>query len=97
MAHTLTPCCGDCLWWQRCGPKLANATRDPSSPADVGSCQARSPVVVQGDGPFPVSMFPQTHESRMCGEWVSSEDEDDGGPHGGGQRVIAFPANRIAA
>lgn len=96
MAHALTPCCGDCLYWQRCGPKLANATRDPSSAVDVGTCQARSPVVVQADGPFPVSMFPQTHESRMCGEWVSLEDDDDGGP-GGGPRVIAFSSQRIAA
>jgi len=96
MEHATSPCCGDCLWWQRCGPKLSNATRDPSSAADIGTCQARSPVVAQADGPFPVSMFPQTHESRMCGEWVSLENEDDGGPRGG-PRIIAFPAHRIAA
>ncbi len=62
--------CATCRHWRRMGPKLANAQRDPSCAADEGTCERRAPSVVQGNSPFPVSMFPVTHESRGCGEWV---------------------------
>lgn len=91
--------CSTCIWWERMGPRLSNASRDPSSPSDCGTCQARAPVVVPGSGQFPVSMFPVTHESRFCGDWEGmgegAPDPDDG------ERIIAFPlarpANKIAA
>ncbi|USU06918.1 hypothetical protein NF699_09735 [Sphingomonadaceae bacterium OTU29LAMAA1] len=54
-----------------------------------------APVVVQGNSPFPVSMFPVTHETRSCGEWqgIGSDGPD------GGETVIPFPtpSTRIAA
>lgn len=90
--------CATCIWWERQGPRLANASRDPSAAVDVGTCQSRSPVVIQGNSPFPVSLFPTTHESRFCGEWEGVGDTDDGG---GGETVVPFrmppPANKIAA
>lgn len=91
--------CSNCLWWERMGPRLANASRDPSSPHDCGTCQLRAPVVVPSDTMFPVSVFPVTHESRFCGSW---EPSDDGAPEpDDGERIIAFPlarpANKIAA
>lgn len=85
--------CATCIWWERMAPRLANAARDPSARYEVGTCQARSPVVIQGNSPFPVSMFPETHESRFCGDWEGEGDFDDGD---GGERIIAFPLNRPA-
>lgn len=87
--------CATCIWWERKGPRLANASRDPSAAHDTGTCQAHAPIVVQGNSPFPVSMFPVTHESRFCGDW---EGEYQGGDSDGGEKVIAFStANRVAA
>lgn len=86
--------CSTCIWWERMGPKLANAVRDPSASEQVGTCQVRAPIVVQGNSPFPVSMFPETHESRFCGDWEGLGDYDDGD---GGERVVPFAINRLAA
>jgi hypothetical protein len=87
--------CGSCAWWERQGPQLSKATRDPSAAADTGTCQVHAPVVVQGNSPFPVSMFPVTHETRSCGEWqgIGSDGPD------GGETVVPFPtaSTRIAA
>lgn len=86
--------CGSCVWWQRRGPQLSKATRDPSAAADSGTCQAHAPVVVQDSDGFPVSLFPVTHETRCCGEWRSQEGR---GPDGG-ETVVPFPIlARIAA
>lgn len=91
--------CASCHWWSRMGPRLANASRDPSASGDCGTCQVHAPVVVPGDGSFPVSMFPVTHESRFCGDWRLGR-EGGSGPDGG-ERVMIFPlggtANSIAA
>ncbi len=90
--------CGSCVWWERGGPRLANAERDPSCPAGVGTCQLRAPVVIQGNSPFPVSMFPQTHESRFCASWDGVEY--GGGDGDGGERVPlgaeVLPFRRVA-
>lgn len=88
--------CATCIWWNRCGPRLANAERDPSSSARVGTCELHPPAVVSGTHDnFPYTLYPQTHESRTCGSWHGVIDGGDGD---GGERVIAFPtANRIAA
>ncbi|WP_242186557.1 hypothetical protein [Sphingomonas sp. CARO-RG-8B-R24-01] len=94
MGKSVDQSCATCGWWERCGPKLANATRDPSSGYDLGTCQLHAPVVIQGDAPFPVSMFPQTHESRFCGDW---EARQGGGGGDGGERIVAFPIDRMAA
>ncbi|MES3100057.1 hypothetical protein [Sphingomonas faeni] len=94
--------CATCRHWQRMGPKLANAQRDPSCAADEGTCERRAPSVVQGNSPFPVSMFPVTHESRGCGEWVvragAGGGPDDGervGPGGGIDNTVV-PLRRVA-
>lgn len=73
--------CATCQWWERKGPRLANAVRDPSAHNDTGTCQAHAPMVVQATA-FPVSLFPVTHETRFCGEW---QGVDEGG--GGGEKV----------
>jgi len=89
--------CGTCVWWNRSGPRLANAERDPSSGNNLGTCELHPPVVVGGRfDNFPYTVYPQTHTSRTCGSWRGVEDSGDGD---GGERVIAFPAaaNRIAA
>lgn len=80
-----TKVCATCAWWVRKGPRLAEATRDPSAAADTGTCQAHAPVVLQGNTPFPVPLFPTTHESRFCGEWAPAA-----GGGGGGETVIPF-------
>ena len=89
--------CATCVWWERSGARLANAERDPSCSGSTGTCQVRGPQVVGGRfDNFPYTVFPQTHESRFCGEWEGMVPP--GGDGDGGERVIAFPtANRIAA
>ena len=66
--------CAGCAWWERSAPKLANATRDPSASAYVGVCQRHAPVVVQVSGGFAVSLYPETHETRFCGDWREREN-----------------------
>jgi hypothetical protein len=87
--------CATCAWWQRRGPKLANASRDPSAASDEGTCQRRAPVIVHDPRSFPVTMFPVVLEHRFCGDWRAKHEGD--GPDDG-ERVVAFPgANRVAA
>lgn len=92
--------CATCAHWQRMGARLSSATRDPGAAADTGTCQVRAPVVVQGEGPFPVSLFPVTHETRHCGDWASpASDGPNGGerassrPHVG---AIVLPIRKVA-
>jgi hypothetical protein len=95
--------CATCRHWRRMGPRLANAQRDPSAASDEGTCERRSPSVVQGNSPFPVSMFPVTHESRGCGEWVArigAGGGPDGGERmgpGGAADATVTPFRKIAA
>lgn len=89
--------CATCIWWKRQGPQLANAKRDPSCAKDTGTCQVHAPtVVLQGNEPLPVSMFPRTHETRFCGDWQGT---GYGGGDDGERIVVPFPpaANRVAA
>ena len=92
----LTGCarsCATCAWWERMGPRLANATRDPSAMPETGTCQVHAPVVVPGGG-FPLSLFPVTHQSRFCGECQAI---GTGGGGDDGERIIAFPVPSRAA
>ncbi len=82
--------CGSSRFWTRSGPRLANATRDPRASADVGTCQVHGPTVVICAG-LATSEFPQTHESRFCGDWKGREGGGDDG-----ERVLPFPARRAA-
>lgn len=89
--------CATCAWWTRKGPRLASASRNPAAAESTGTCQAHAPVVAQvlgGGRPLPVSVFPETHESRFCGEWRAI-----GGGGDDGERVLPFspPARRAAA
>jgi hypothetical protein len=94
--------CATCRHWRRMGPRLANAQRDPSAASDEGTCERRAPSVVQGNSPFPVSMFPVTHESRGCGEWVArigaGGGPDDGERAGSGGEIdnAVVPLRRVA-
>jgi hypothetical protein len=94
MPNACEQSCATCRWWQRMGARLSNAIRDPGAAADTGTCQVRAPSVAQAAGPFPVSLFPVTHESRHCGEWKS---QITGGP-GGGEREdnVVTPIRRVA-
>jgi hypothetical protein len=86
--------CGSCIWWERQGARLAEGERNPASPITVGTCQFHPPAI-QYHPEFPLTVFPQTHESRFCGSW---EGVEEGGGGDGGEKVIAFPlAHRPAA
>lgn len=89
-AHT----CATCIWWKRSAPKLACAIRDPSASAKVGICHLNPPVVVQAVSAFPVTVFPETHESRFCGYWT--EVDNFGGPGGGERKVVPFKQREAA-
>jgi hypothetical protein len=103
MADQSVTSCATCRHWRRMGPRLSNAQRDPSCAADEGTCERRSPSVVQGNSPFPVSMFPVTHESRHCGEWAARSGSGGGpsdGEHAGEVAAASHtvtPFRKIAA
>jgi len=91
--------CATCRFWNRQGPQIANATRDPSVSIEEGTCEAHSPVLIHveaGQGAvsarWPVPLFPRTHESRSCGEWEPRDG--DGGDDG--ERIIVFPLDRAS-
>ncbi|MDQ0249213.1 hypothetical protein J2W22_001260 [Sphingomonas kyeonggiensis] len=84
--------CAACAWWKRSAPKLANALRDPSASEVVGVCHLNPPVVVQGNAAFPVTLYPETHESRFCGSWRDASD----GPTGGARTVVEFKPREAA-
>jgi hypothetical protein len=86
----LTGCdrtCATCGFWHRMGPRLANATRDPLASQAIGTCQRHAPTVADY-AHIPASIFPETHESRFCGDW---QRRPEGGGGDGGERVVAFP------
>lgn len=86
--------CATCVWWKRAAPKLANALHDPSASPQVGTCHLNPPVVVQGNSAFPVTLFPETHETRFCGHW--SDTEHLGGPDDGERTVVPFKPREAA-
>lgn len=81
---SIRACCGNCRWWEPQAPSLATATERYSVSPGVGACHARAPVVFnQGPGlsPQEVTLFPETHQDRFCGDWdapVEDDDPDDG-------------------
>ena len=94
--------CATCRFWNRQGPQIANAIRDPRAPSDEGTCEAHTPVLVlvaagsegTATARWPVPLFPRTHETRGCGEW---EPAQGGGGGDDGERVVAFPFDRAAS
>lgn len=88
--------CATCVWWERQGPQIATALRDPTCPRDTGICQRHSPIVAQPVDGIAAPLFPRTHETRFCGDW-------QGQPHGsgpdGGERIASAvtPIRRQAA
>lgn len=91
--------CATCRFWNRQGPEIANATRDPRCPPDEGTCEAHTPTPVAveagcatASARWSVPLFPRTHETRSCGEWEPRDD--DGGDDG--ERIIVFPIRRPA-
>lgn len=84
--------CASCTWWQRSGPKLANASRDPSASPMLGVCHFNPPVVVNADSAFPVPLAPETHETWFCSRWQNC----DGGAGGGERTVVAFKPKEAA-
>lgn len=73
-------CCETCRFWERKGPQLSAATRDPSEKNWLGTCQIEPPKLMMMSGIL-VGLWPQTPASRFCGEWepvFSGDDPDDG-------------------
>lgn len=66
--------CDNCEWWVENGPQLANATRDLVKASRVGTCQVRPPAAMLLAGVI-VTVFPETHADRFCGEWGPQDAE----------------------
>lgn len=92
--------CSTCYWWTE-QPALATGVKRPlgADPA-LGCCTIRPPQVFSMMG-MGVSLFPETHSLRVCGDWQRDEvldwDEDDTGTGRGGKTVVPFPGGRPAA
>lgn len=72
--------CETCTWWCRGAAQLSTGSLDGASPSDVGTCQNRTPFVVLSTTPgLPISMWPQTHANRFCGDWVGENEADSPG------------------
>lgn len=73
--------CETCRFWERKGPQLSAATRDPCEKHWLGTCQIEPPKLMILSG-IPVGLWPQTPASRFCGEWEpmfqGPADPDDG-------------------
>jgi hypothetical protein len=87
--------CETCTWWSRGAPRLSTGFGDASATPHIGTCQNRTPEVFLSAGPgFPISIWPETHAHRFCGDWVG-EDEvhgPDGGEEvGDGQHDAVVP------
>jgi hypothetical protein len=71
--------CATCTYWTEGASPIATAARkrDPLAKANVGTCSLYAPVVVKTTW-FAVSMFPEVHGDRVCADWESREEPDDG-------------------
>ena len=67
--------CSTCAHWHRAAPPLATAIRHANPDQWVGTCQLLAPSLISQAG-VPMTLFPQTHADRTCGDWMIS------GPHG---------------
>jgi hypothetical protein len=89
--------CETCTWWQRRGPALSAATRDPAADeaADLGACQFGPPTMTQmGQFGMLAGAWPQTRAHRFCREWRTMET---GGPDDGEQAPVVVPLRKEAA
>lgn len=71
--------CATCAFWTDGASPLAAAgpVVDPLAKPNVGTCSLYAPVVVATTW-FAVSMFPEVHGDRVCGDWMPDFDPDDG-------------------
>lgn len=69
--------CATCRWFAKGAPALAAATLNATTKPGVGTCQLYAPVLAETRW-FPVSMFPEVHAERWCGDWQEGDDPDDG-------------------
>lgn len=69
--------CATCRHWHEGAPPLSAASLNPQAKANVGTCQLYAPVLTESRW-FLVSMFPETHADRSCGDWEERPDPDDG-------------------
>ena len=75
--------CATCIWWHQNGAPLSAASRKVAPNDSLGTCQVRPPQIAPSPH-FATGMFPETHASRFCSEWI-----DEAGPDGdGGERVV---------
>lgn len=75
------PRCANCAYWTEGASPLATAAPhvDLLAKPNVGTCSLYAPVVVETKW-FAVSMFPEVHGDRVCGDWQSDDQPDgDGG------------------
>ena len=86
--------CANCANWSNTEPSMSTGIRRPrGANEEIGTCLLSGPTVVSLAGII-VSVFPETHADRHCGDWT---EEDDGGPDDG-ETVVPFPTTaRLAA
>lgn len=72
--------CGTCAYWRRGGAPLSAASRHATPKHDVGTCEHLSPIVVDMGFGVAAGVYPETHESRGCSDWMTvwTPDGDDG-------------------
>jgi hypothetical protein len=87
------PRCENCRHWHRLTPPIATGTRNVREDANLGACQLYPPVIATSKY-FPVSMFPEVHASRVCGEWEEEYPPVDGG---GGEEVAPDNVVKLSA
>ncbi|MDO7843429.1 hypothetical protein [Sphingomonas immobilis] len=93
-ADEIPPRCEICRHWHRASPPLATGTRNRREDPNVGACQLYPPVLAETKW-FPVSMFPEVHASRVCGEWEEVYPGHDGG--GGGEEIAPDNVVKLSA
>jgi hypothetical protein len=73
------PRCANCAYWTEGASPLATAAPggNPMAKPNVGTCSLYAPVVVETTW-FAVSMFPEVHGDRVCSDWMTDFDPDDG-------------------
>ena len=89
MSETRTERCETCRFWERKGPPLSAATRDPCEKNWLGTCHIEPPKLMMQSG-IPVGLWPQTPASRFCGEWEPEFEGPDGPDDGERSTVVPF-------
>lgn len=85
--------CATCVFWRRDLPPVTTGWRRPTGADDqLGTCEYASPFVLMLGGAA-VSMQPETHEDRACGEWMG-DGECPTDRHRAPADVISFADRR---